>query len=499
MSLAALVVLLPLAAAALLGLIPSMRLAAWANFAMAALTFAAALALAWIAPAPSGAWLTDGLALHMAVLTAFIGMTSAGYSVAYIGAELAAGRMERSGARTYHVMFQALLGFMLLALLADNPAITWVAMEAATIAAAIVVALPATAAAIEAAWKYFILCGVGVALALFGTVVLYLAGQGALGPGPAGLSWTALTAAAPRCSAAVLNLAFVFLLIGYGTKAALAPLHAWMPDAHAEGPTPVSAILAASIMNVALVAILRLRGIMEANNLAHGGALPPGPPLMALGLLSLLLAAFSLWRRRDVKRFFAFSTIEQSGVAAYAFGLGGAGATYAGLLHLTLHTIAKAAVYFPVGQAAQMKGGQSFDRISGLLGSHRGLGLALACAILAVAGLPPFGLFSSEFLVLTETLLRQPLLALPLGIGLLTGAWALIARLQTLCLGRPTPDRFPRPHPAALVPAFLHLVVVLVLGLAMPQGVANWFADIAGAITPGTVNPAASGPAAVSP
>lgn len=291
----------------------------------------------------------DALGAHVALLTSFIGMTTAWFSLSYVTREVARRRLDRSRLRLYHAMYQCFVGGMLLALLSNNLGVMWVGMETATIAAVLVVGLPRTAESVEASWKYFLICGVGIALALFGTIVLYLAAIPAVGPGMAAMSWSTIAPAAAQCDGTVLNLAFVFLLVGYGTKAGLAPFHAWMPDAHAEGPTPVSAVLAGSILNVALVIILRLRAIMAANP----AAIDPGPPIMALGLLSLLLAAFSLWPRRDVKRFFAFSTIEQSGVAAFAFGIGGSTAIFAGLLHMTLHTLTKASIFQCVGRAAQ--------------------------------------------------------------------------------------------------------------------------------------------------
>jgi hydrogenase-4 component F len=196
-------------------------------------------------------------------------------------------------------------------------------------------------------------------------------------------------------------------------------------------------------------------------------------------LLSVLMAAFSLWRRRDVKRFFAFSTIEQSGVAAFAFGLGGPAAMFAGVLHMTLHTLAKAALFQCVGRACQLKGGQGFSAIGGLIVSHRSLALTLAAAIVAVAGLPPFGLFTSEFLIVLATIRQLPWLALPLCGGLLVGFWALMWRLVGLCCGDATPDAGPAPRLFALAPAWLHLAVVAVLGLAMPAAVVAWFAGIA--------------------
>jgi hydrogenase-4 component F len=278
----------------------------------------------------------------------------------------------------------------------------------------------------------------------------------------------------------VLNLAFVFLLLGYGTKAGLAPLHAWMPDAHAEGPTPVSAVLSGSILNVALCVLLRLRGLMAANAAAGGGAIAPGVPLMALGLISVLMAAFSLWQRRDVKRFFAFSTIEQSGLAAFAFGLGGPAAIFAGLLHMTLHTLSKAAVFQCVGHATQLKGGQRFTDIRGLIAASPALGLSLGAAVLSVAALPPAGLFSSEWLIASRTMLQAPLLAVPLALGLAVGAWALIARAWSLCLGAATASPGRPPPLAALWPVWLMLAVATLLGFAMPAELAAWMRGIAG-------------------
>lgn len=475
------VVLLPVLAAAVLAMLDNREVAGWLNIVAATATFAASCLLPWHMTAGT-LLLVDPLAAHMAILTAFIAMTTAWFSLSYIAAEAAAGRLDGRRIRHYHALFQAFVAAMLMALLSNNLGVTWVAIEAATMAAVLVVGLPRTAEAVEASWKYFMLCGVGISLAFFGTIVLTLAVLPTVGAGPdsalAAMRWSALPEAASHAAPPLLNLAFVFLLVGYGTKAGLAPLHAWLPDAHAEGPTPVAAVLSGSILNVALVVILRLRGVMDANP----AALAPGPPIIALGLLSVLLAAFSLWRRRDVKRFFAFSTIEQSGVAAFAFGLGGPLANFAGLLHLTLHTLAKAAVFHCVGHACQAKGSQLFSEIGGLLSGHRALALTLAAGIVAVAALPPFGLFTSEFLIVTATMRQAPLLAVPLGLALVVGGWALGWRLITLCNGPATPDKGPAPGRLALVPAWVHLALVALLGFAMPSTLVAWFATVAGSL-----------------
>ena len=291
------------------------------------------------------------------------------------------------------------------------------------------------------------------------------------------MSWHGITAAAAHCNGLVLNLAFVFLLLGYGTKAALAPLHAWMPGAHAEGPTPVSAVLSGSLLNVAICVILRTRHILMANQ----GAISPNGALIALGLVSVLLGGVSLWRRADAKRFFAFSTMEQSGLAVFAFGIG---APWAGLLQLTIHTLAKAALYQCLGHATQRKGGQSFSEIKGLIASDRLLGLCLAAAIIAVAGLPPFGLIVSLFMILSATAADHGWLAVPVLVGIGAGASALIFRMQSMCLGPATPSRLAPVSQWTLLPVVLPLALTIGLGFAMPWSLVDWFDHLARGLQP---------------
>jgi hydrogenase-4 component F len=339
----------------------------------------------------------------------------------------------------------------------------------------LLVAVYRTPASLEAAWKYFILCGVGIAQALFGTILLYLAAQPVVGSGDPGLSWAALRAVAARCDPGLLSLAFVFLLVGYGTKAGLVPLHSWLPDAEAEGPLPICAVLSGLLLNAALLAILRAQAIVG----AHPAALPPGPFLIGFGLLSLLVAAFSLWWRRDARRLFAWSSIEHVGLATIAFGLGGVVANLAGLLHLLGHALVKSAVFFAVGAAVQLKGSQKIANISGLVASHPALGWGLALGIAGLAGMPPFALFLSEFRLVAEAAARSPWLILPLALGLVVAAAALVRAMQTLCLGPATPDhRLPGSFapPGGLLwatgPVWLHLALAAALGFALPPGFA---------------------------
>ncbi|NDG47866.1 MAG: hydrogenase 4 subunit F, partial [Rhodospirillales bacterium] len=250
----------------------------------------------------------------------------------------------------------------MLAMLSDNLGLMWVAIEAATLASVIMVASPRSSAALEAAWKFFILCGVGIALALFGTVVLQMALPGA------GLSFAALRAGAAAADPGLLNLAFILLLVGYGTKSGLVPLHHWLPDAHAEGPVPITAMLSGLLLTTAMHAVLRAKSVVG----AHPGSIPPGTFLLVLGVATLLVAAFGLWRRRDARRLFAWSSIKHMGVAAIAFGLGGPAANLAGLLHLIGHALVKSALFIGLGAAVQLKGSQRVADIGGLIASHPG-------------------------------------------------------------------------------------------------------------------------------
>src|SRR6266851_1270400 len=404
----------------------------------------------------------DPFNVFLVALTAFVGFTTALFSRPYMRTEQDHGRVNAARLRLYHSMYQLFTFTMLLCLLSNNVGVMWVAMEGATLSTVLLVSLYRTPASLEAAWKYFILCSVGLAQALFGTILLYFAAEKVLGPGGTALLWTHLHQVRGQLEPTVLSLAFVFLLVGYGTKVGLVPLHNWLPDAHAEGPTPISAVLSGLLLNVALYAVLRFKMLLSAN----GAAIAPGPLMTTMGLSSLLLATLMLYRRRDIKRFFAYSSIEHMGIITFAFGMGGPLANFAGLLHMTMHSLTKSAIFFAVGHIAQVKGSQKISDIRGLTSSHPMLGWGLVLAVVAIAGLPPFGIFTSEFLVVTSTMARAPALAAPLVIGLLIGFGALILRLQSIAFGEAHGGG--TPVEASLVPLYAHLALVLAAGLFLP-------------------------------
>jgi hydrogenase-4 component F len=265
----------------------------------------------------------------------------------------------------------------------------------------------------------------------------------------------------------------VFLLLGYGTKVGLAPLHAWLPDAHAEGPTPISAVLSGLLLNVALYALLRFKMILAVNP----QAVAPGPLLVTMGLLSLVFASFMLYRRRDIKRMFAYSSIEHMGIIAFAFGMGGPLANFAALLHMTMHSLTKSAIFFAVGHIAQVKGTQRIADMGGLTETHPVIGWGLVLGVVAIAGMPPLGIFMSEFLMITSTFARAPWLALVLVFGILVGFAALFLRLNAIAFGAPRGAS--APATASYVPMFAHLALVFMAGIYLPPALVTWFQNVA--------------------
>ncbi|MDD2794890.1 proton-conducting transporter membrane subunit [Acidocella sp.] len=476
-------VFLPLLAAPAIGVFGTRAQGALANLALNVIVFGFTVGV-FFEPG-SGLIHADDLGMIFGALTSFVCMTTALSNLGFVwsGNEVLSLRRWR----VYHAMCQVVLGSTLLGLYADNIGLLWVAVEGATIAATVGVSLSRTASALEAAWKYFILGGVGIALALFGTMLVYLAAQPALGPGLAAMSFTALGAHATKLDGSLLTLAFVFLLFGYGTKAALVPLHGWLPDAYAEGPIPLTTALSTLMLNVALIAILRFRHLMQANFAGGGGALQPGVFLLTLGLASLLLTAFSLSRRRDARRFFGFSSIEHSGIAVFAFGIGGPAAIFGGLLHMLVHTLIKSALFQALMRGAALRGSAapgnySFSHLRGMIHSNKYLGWLLGGCVFALTGLPPSGLFASEFIIISQTIQRDPYVSLPLGLGLVLCAVAIIRHVGPLVFGHAPPHTKHQKAGVGINLAGLQLALGFGIAFAMPWFLLNALSSVAAAL-----------------
>ena len=303
--------LAPLTGGLLLAVFGSRSWAAELNSLMSFCTFIAAVVLTMrvIDAGPQVAFneqfFIDQFNVFLVALTAFVAFTTSLFSRPYMRIEQHRGKLTTPMLHLYYSMYQLFTLAMLVALTSNNMGIIWVAMEAATLTTVLLVSLYRTPASIEAAWKYFILCGVGIALALFGTILLYFAAERVLGEGGTALLWTHLNQVKAGLEPTVLKLAFVFLLVGYGTKIGLVPLHSWLPDAHAEGPTPVSAVLSGLLLNVALCAVMRSKVLVDGALGTTTSKHFAGNLMMGFGLLSVVVAALFLSRQKDIKRMFA--------------------------------------------------------------------------------------------------------------------------------------------------------------------------------------------------
>ncbi|ABE42875.1 hydrogenase 4 subunit F [Polaromonas sp. JS666] len=469
----------PLAGGLVLALVGHRDNARDVNVAFSLATFIAAcvLTIQIIEGGPLLVWgnefYIDALNVFLVSLTAFVGFTTSIFSRPYMRIERDRGKMTPPRLRLYHSMYQLFSFTMLLALTTNNMGILWVAMEAATLTTVLLVSVYRTAASLEAAWKYFILCGVGIAQALFGTVLLYMAAEKVISAEAGALLWTNLDAVKNQLDPNIITLAFAFLFIGYGTKVGLVPLHNWLPDAHAEGPTPVSAVLSGLLLNVALYAILRCKVLTDGALHSHLA----GRLMMGFGLLSVVAAVFLMIRQKDVKRMFAYSSIEHMGMMTFAFGMGGPIANFAGLLHMTVHSLIKSAIFFAVGHATQKAGTQVMENIRGLIKVSPTVAWGLMLGSLAILGMPPFGVFASEFLIVTTAMREQPWATPFLLIALGLAFASVFSRIQPMVFGETNVQ--PLAHPPALIPVFVHLALGLMLGLYIPSYLNAWYRQAA--------------------
>jgi len=471
-----LTVFTPAAGMVLLAMVRTLRLSGWLNLGFSAVSFGASVMMAWRVLNHGGftehGFHVDAFNVYLVVLTTFVALTTAIFSRPYMMEVCHQGRITRNRMRLYHAMYQGFMFTMLVALTTNSLGVLWVAVEGATLATVLLVSLYRTASSVEAAWKYFILCGVGIALALFGTVLVYFAAQQAAVDPEQGLTWTALYAENTHLNPVVMGLAFVFLLVGYGTKVGLVPMHFWLPDAHSEGPTPVSAVLSGLLLNVALYAVLRFKMLADGALASSGNPHMAGHLMMGFGLVSFMVAGLSLHRQRDIKRMFSYSSIEHMGLMTFAFGMGGPLATFAGLLHMLTHALTKSSIFVTVGHASHVAGTQRIEQIRGLIRTQPTVGWGLLLGVAAIAGFPPFGVFTSEFLILTATMQSWPWLTTLLLTGLAVAFAGLFRHLHPMVYGAAPEGQ--TAVQANMIPVLVHLGMVLWLGLAIPVALSHW-------------------------
>lgn len=403
----------------------------------------------------------DAFSSLMIILTTFISMTNAIFSNTNMWHRVTTNRISQLQLLLYNVMYQLFTLIILIAITTNNLGILWVAMEGATLATVLLVGMFRTKEAIEAAWKYFILCIVGIALALFGTVLIYFSATQALHQADTRILWSMLVQHAHNFDPTIIKLAFIFILVGYGTKIGLAPLHNWLPDAYSESPAPITVLLSGLLSNVALYALIRFKILVDLtliNNLS-------GNLLIGFGAISLIVASVLLQRQRDLKRLYSYSSIEHIGLITIAFGIGGATATFAGLFYLLMHALAKSAIFMIVGNIIQQTNTKILEKIGGLIQTLPHLAWGLIAATLAIAAIPPFAIFTSELMLFIACVDFSPCLAGVLICTLILALSGLLRNIQPIIYGTPTKITH---VPTSNFPAFLHLGLILVFGIYIP-------------------------------
>ena len=347
--------------------------------------------------AAGGALSMDALSGYIMALVIFLSVASAVYSIGYLEHELETGLIELRGMRRYYGLLHLFIFTMLLVTMANNLAIMWIGIEATTIVSALLIGLGfhKRPLAVEAAWKYIILCTVGITFALLGTFITYYASTAVMGTEGA-LNWTVLKAAAPRFNPETMKLAFIFVLVGYGTKAGLAPVHNWLPDAHSQAPSPISALLSGILLNTAFYGIMRFVSIVEPST----GDVFTGNLLIIFGLISIGISAIFILVQENYKRLLAYSSIEHMGIISLGVGIGGPIGIYGALLHILNHALSKPLMFFASGKIQARYGSQNIASVTGVLSSMPLLGLLTFIGALSLSGTPPFNIFVSEFTVL---------------------------------------------------------------------------------------------------
>ncbi|MCM1567178.1 MAG: hydrogenase 4 subunit F [Dehalobacter sp.] len=348
-----------------------------------------AIAYSWL----GGFFYLDALSMMILDIVLTIGLMAAIFSIGYLEEEVRQDKLPAPKIRLYYMLMVTFIFTMILALTVKNMGLMWIAIEATTLASAFLVGFYNNRYALEAAWKYVIICSVGIAVALLGIILLHLSSAGILESGSF-LDWTALYANAASLKSSVLRLAFIFILVGFGTKAGLAPMHTWLPDAHSQAPSPISAMLSGVLLNSAMYGIIRTTAIVNHN---QGSSSFTGRLLIAIGILSIATAAIFILTQKDYKRLLAYSSIEHMGIIAVAIGIFTPLSIFGGLLHMINHSLTKSMLFLSAGNIMQKYDTKQIFKIKGILKTLPVSGTVFLLGLFAIAGTPPFNVFASEF------------------------------------------------------------------------------------------------------
>jgi hydrogenase-4 component F len=415
-------------------------------------------------------WLyVDALSILTVLVIAFVGFTSALYSLGYLREDMREQDVTQGEGlrhlRRYYVLFNLFLFSMLVVPVSNSLGVLWIAIEGTTLASLFLVSFYRTGEALEAAWKYVIIGSVGIALALFGTILAYYSAVQVLGS-TYDLNWSVLAPVAARLNPSVMRLAFLFIVVGYGTKAGLAPMHTWLPDAHSEAPSPISALLSGVLLNCAMYGILRFYAL-AVPSLGHAY---PTALLLTFGLLSLIIAALLIFRQRDYKRLLAYSSVEHMGIISIGVAFGGPLGLYGALLQILNHAITKSLMFFASGQVLLKYETKRIDRVSGVIKLMPITGMLLIVGGLALTGSPPFGVFISEFSILSAGFRQGFLLPAIVMLALIALIFiGFLSFLNRMVFGKPPTEVKPgETSYASLLAMGLSVLLVVGLGVFIP-------------------------------
>jgi hydrogenase-4 component F len=414
----------------------------------------------------------DALSAVVLGLTAFVSLVCAIYAVGYFRRDLAECRVTERQLHHYYVLTPLFVCAMLLAPMADNLGVMWVAIESTTLASVLLVTFYNRKTSFEAGWKYIIIGSVGISLALFGTVVTYSSAVGVLPEhSPEGMNWSVLSAIAEKFDPRAMRLAFVLIVLGYGTKAGLAPMHTWKPDAYAEAPVPAATLLGAGFINCAIYAIMRFDVLAE-KCLGHEF---PGRMLAGFGVGSILLAAPFVLVQRNFRRLLAYSSIDHAGIMVAALGFGGKLGALGAVLHMLFHGVTKPLLFFSAGNTEQHFKTPYFRKVRGVIHTLPWTGALFLLAAFAVTGTPPFSLFQSEFTTLSAALAANHSWAAALfTLGVVTIFAGFLVHMSRMNLGTPMEDvQVGRECPWKLGAMLLVAMVVVGLGFCLPAPIYN--------------------------
>jgi len=384
---------------------------------------------------PGGLLRADALSAVVVVITAFVTFVCAVYAVGYLREEQRLGLATDRLLHRYYTLTPVFVGTMMAVPLMNNLGLLWVAIESTTLASVLLVRFYNQKSSLEAAWKYIIIGSAGMALALFGTVLTYFSAVPVLGEHAGhAFEWSVLVAVAGRCQPEAMRLAFVFVLVGYGTKAGLAPMHTWKPDAYAEAPVPSAGLLGAGFINCAVYGIIRFY-VLAAKCLGHAYA---GHLLVVFGIASILVAAPFVLTQRNFRRLLAYSSIDHAGIMVAAVGFGGKLGALGAMLHMVFHGVTKPLMFFCAGNVQQQFGTAQIRKVTGVMRVLPWTGVLFFAATFAVIGVPPFGIFQIELTILAAALAADRGWAAALFVAGLVAIFAgFLVRMSKLTLGAP--------------------------------------------------------------